>query len=135
LPQEIIDIKWPSKHAPKYVVGNLRATTTIAYDLKLHDLTGIPLNSLKTSFEGVFNRIIPGIQWIKNEIIEKSGQQWIYLELTSNAIDADVHNIILITIFKKQMLVFNFNSTREDFPKYEKELRESIKSIRLPNDN
>jgi hypothetical protein len=30
------------------------------------------------------------------------------------------------------MLVFNFNSTREDFPKYEAELRKGMNSIELP---
>jgi hypothetical protein len=28
-----------------------------------------------------------------------------------------------------QMLVFNFNSTKEDFPKYEEQLRKSMNSI------
>jgi len=39
LSQEIIDLKWPSKRAPKWVVGNKSASTTIAYDLKPNDIS------------------------------------------------------------------------------------------------
>ncbi|CAA6677571.1 Unannotated [Lentimonas sp. CC4] len=51
--------------------------------------------------------------------------------MTSNAVDADIYNIMLITGLNGQMLAFNFNSTKSDFPKYENSLRESIKSIKL----
>ena len=132
LPQKIIDIKWPSKRAPKWVIGNKDATTTIAYDLKPNDISQAPLPALIGSFENVFNRVVPGIKWKKKEIIKLSGQQWIYLEMTSNAIDTDIHNIMLVTSYKKRMLVFNFNSTKQDFAKYEAILRKSIETIKLP---
>ena len=57
------------------------------------------------------------------------GQQWIYLEMSSRAIDTDIHNIMLITPLQGKMLIFNFNSTKAEFPKVEAELRASINSI------
>ncbi len=77
--------------------------------------------------------MIPGIEWKKNEIIEHSGQKWVLMEMTSNAVDTDIYNILLMTGFDGKMLVFNFNSTKKDFPKYEAELRKSLKSVKLPN--
>ena len=133
VPQEIIDVKWPNKNAPRFVVGNERATTTVAYDIKPHDLSEANLEEVRISFEKVFNRVIPGIKWQRNEIIEKSGQDWIYMEMTSSAVDTDIYNIMLITDHNKEMLVFNFNSTKEDFSKHEKSLRMSIESIKLPS--
>ena len=76
--------------------------------------------------------MIPGIQWKKNEIIEHSGQKWLLMEMTSNAIDTNIYNMLLLTGHEGKMLVFNFNSTKEDFPKYEAALRKSLKSVTIP---
>ena len=132
VPQEIIDTKWPNNNAPRFVVGNERATTTVAYDLKPHDLSGADLDEVRQSFTQVFDRVIPGIDWKSNRLIEHDGQTWVYFEMSSNAIDTDIYNIMMVTGVGQQMLVFNFNSTREDFPKYEPALRDSVNSIRLP---
>jgi len=130
--QKLIDIKWPQKRAPRWVVGNESGSTSIAYDLKPNDISLAPLNELMDYFKSVFDRVIPGIDWKKREIIEVSGKKWIYLEMTSSAIDTDIHNIMLVTSYGKEMLVFNFNSTKEDFSKYESQLRKSVSTIKLP---
>ncbi|EPJ46482.1 MAG: hypothetical protein OFPII_20250 [Osedax symbiont Rs1] len=130
--QQIIDIKWPQKNAPKWVVGNKSASTTIAFDLKPNDISTVPLSAVMKHFKKTFDRVIPGIEWKKREIIELSGKKWLFLEMTSNAIDTDIYNIMLLTSYGKQMLIFNFSSTKEDFAKYETALRNSIQSIKLP---
>ncbi|VAW44950.1 hypothetical protein MNBD_GAMMA04-274 [hydrothermal vent metagenome] len=132
LSQEIIDVKWPKKRAPKWVIGNESASTTIAYDLKPNDISTAPLPELMNYLKTNFDRLIPGIEWKKREIIELSGKNWVYLEMTSNAIDTDIHNIILLTSYGREMLMFNFNSTKEEFSKYETELRKSLRTIQLP---
>lgn len=132
LSQAFIDVKWPNNNAPRFAVGNERATTTVAFDIKPQDISSADMAELLAAFEQVFDRVIPGIRWIAKDIIEHDGQQWLYLEMTSNAIDTDIHNIMLITAFGNEMLALNFNSTREEFPKYEQALRASIDSIRLP---
>ena len=133
VPQEIIDLKWPSKRAPQFVVGNESASTTVAYDLKPHQIPQDKLGEVQKSFTQLFERIIPGIRWKKNEIVEHSGQNWIFMEMTSRAVDTDIHNIMFLTGYQGKMLIFNFNSTKEDFPKFENSLRASLKSIKLPN--
>jgi hypothetical protein len=50
--------------------------------------------------------------------------------MTSEAKDTDIHNIMLMTPQQSGFLVFNFNSTREEFPAVEAELRKAIESIR-----
>ena len=132
LGKELIALKWPTNRAPAYVVGTLTGSTTIAYDLKPNKIPQKDLPEVQKSFTKLFSRIIPGIKWKKNEIIELSGQKWIMLEMTSNAVDTDIHNIMLVTGYKGKMLIFNFNSTKEDFPKHEAKLRKSLKSITLP---
>lgn len=132
LSKEIMEVKWPSNRAPAYAVGNERGTTTVAYDLKPNHIPQEALPEAQKQFTELFGRMIPGIEWKKNEIIELSGQKWLLMEMTSNAVDTDIYNIMLMTGFDGKMLIFNFNSTKEEFPKYEAELRKSMKSITLP---
>lgn len=130
LSKEVIAYKWPSNRAPNYAIGNETASTTIAYDYKT-DVTGSTLSDLKAQFTYTFDRIIPGIKWIENEMITLDGQAWLMFEMTSNAIDTDIHNLLLVTILDNKLLMFNFNSVKRDFKKYESALRESIASIRF----
>ena len=68
--QEIIDLKWPTNRAPKFVVGDETASTTVAYDLKPHQIPQDKLGDVQKSFTKLFERIVPGINWKKNEIIK-----------------------------------------------------------------
>ncbi len=133
LPKNLIDLKWPGKNAPRYVVANAGATTTVAFDVKNKDLSVMNMEDLRVSFEQMFNVAIPGIQWKQNKVVSHDGKKWILLEMTSSAIDTDIHNIMFITSFQKRMVIFNFNSTKQDFPLYEEVLRASMESIRFPS--
>lgn len=131
LSKEEIAGKYPSHSPPSLAVGNERRTTTIAFDLKPQSIPADKLLEVKSAFEKIFERMIPGLVWKERKLIELQGQQWIYFELTSHAIDTDIHNIMLVTPHKGKMLVFNFNSTKGEFPNVESKLRESLKSIKL----
>jgi hypothetical protein len=124
-----IATKYPSNRGPAFVVGNTRRTTSIAYDLKPNGFPADKIGEVKEFFEKTFDRIIPGIEWKQKKLINMLGQQWIYLEMSSRAIDTDIHNIMLITPLQGKMLIFNFNSTKAEFPKVEADLRASITSI------
>lgn len=131
MPKEWIKLKWPNRNGPRFVIGNERASTTIAYDVKPIDLSTTSLETLKGQFEQTLSGVIPGIQWISNKVIQHAGQEWVYLEMTSSAVDTNIYNIIMMTGIDDQTVVLNFNSTREDFPQYEDALRESMNSIRI----
>lgn len=131
--QEIIEAKWPARNAPEWVIGSESTSTSIAYGLKSNDISNAPLGQLMEYMKKTMNRVGPGVQWLKTEVIEINGKYWVYLELTSNAINADIHNIMLITSYEKKMVMFNFNSTKEEFPIYEDSLRASIRSISFGN--
>ncbi len=126
-----IKLKYPRNNPPQYVVGNTRRSTSIAYELKPNAIKEAELEKGLAVFETVLSRAIPNVVFKRKEIIEQAGQRWIYLEMTSSAIDTDIYNIMLITPFDGQMLVFNFNATKEDFATQEAALRASVASIRL----
>ncbi len=122
--------KWPRNRTPNYAMGNKSGSTTIAYDYQT-DVTGDTLSVLKAQFTGLFEQSIREIEWIKNEVITLDGEEWLLFEVTSNATDTDLHNLLLITILDNKLLMFNFNSVKSEFPQYEAALRQSIESIRF----
>ena len=129
LTQEELDIKFPNKSGPKFAYGNERRTTTIAYDVKPVAVTADTLrNGLEPIGESMA-RVIPGIVWVEKKMVSLAGLDWAYFEMTSNALDADIHNIILMGAWQGKMVVFNFNATKADFTKLEPALRASMKSI------
>lgn len=131
LTQEVMDYKWQSKEAPKWAIGTEQGGTTIAYNLKNQDISQAPLPVLKDQFAAAFDRVIPGIDWKKKDVVEINGQEWVYLEFVSNGLDADIYNIMLVAPYGKQMVFFNFNSVMQQFEQYESELRHSIETIAL----
>ena len=131
LSQAEINAKYPSVNAPKQVIGTEGRATTIAYQLQPQPVKESDLPDVQKAFTQIFDRVIPGIEWKQNGLIDLVGQKWLVMEMTSRAIDQDIHNIVMITSHKGKMLMFNFNSTKKDFPKMEKSLRYSIKSITL----
>jgi len=131
LSQAEINAKYPSVNAPKQVIGSENRSTTIAYQLHEQPVKLSDLPDVQKAFTQIFDRVIPGIEWKQNTITELVGQKWLVMEMTSRAIDQDIHNIVLITSHKGKMLMFNFNSTKKNFPTMEKSLRDSIRSITL----
>lgn len=131
LSAEEIALKYPRGNPPKQVTGDARRTTSIAYDLKNNRLPESELEKGLAFFSDNLGKMIHGLVWKRKEIIELEGKRWIYLEMTSTAIDTDIHNIMLVTPHEGKMLMFNFNSTKEEFAKNELALRASLASIRL----
>lgn len=129
LTQQELDLKFPSKNAPAQAVGNERRSTTIAYELKSVALPPDQLSSTLEAMADTLSRIVPGHTWIDKKLTSIADLQWVYLEFTSNAIDTQIHNIILLTSWQGQMLIFNFNSTASDFQQLELALRASIQSL------
>ncbi len=131
IPKEWIELKFPGTSGPKYAIGNESGSTTISYDLKPHIIPQDKIDEIRAEFTKMLSKRMPEIKWVENKTIELSGRKWVYFEMTSTAIDTDVYNIMLFTGYKDQMLVFNFNSTKEEFQKYELALRKSIKTINI----
>jgi hypothetical protein len=131
LTQKEIDLKFPSKQAPRYVLGDKDRVSTIAYDFKKVKLPSTNREEMQKELTKVFDRSVAGIKWIKNEITSINNFQWVYFEITSSAIDTDIHNIILMAPYAEGMVAFNFNATKKSFPKHEAQFRKALASIKL----
>lgn len=131
LSQEELDLKFPSKSGPRHAIGNERRTTTVAYDTRDVAVTEQLLEQQLDDINTTLGRAIPGFVSVAREMRSLNGQKWAYLEMTSTAIDADIHNIVLMTAHGGRMVVLNFNSTKTDFVTMEAPLRSSIESLAL----
>lgn len=133
---ETIGVKFPRGNPPKEVFSNERGKTSIA--ITVSEGARLPpeqLPEFRKYIESVMERMIPGLKWISREYTELAGRKWARLELMSNAIDTDIHNIILITSFEGMPLMFNFNSIKEEFAALSVELDKSIKSIKIEKED
>jgi hypothetical protein len=128
---KISESESPSSRHPRYAAGTENAATTITYDVKDSLISADKLDEVRKAFANTFTQTVPGIEWKENKLIKLGGKEWIYFEFESNAVDTDIRNIMLTTDFDGKMLVFNFNSTAEDFEIREPALRASIQSIRV----
>ena len=134
--KKTIAVKFPRGNPPKEVFSNERGKTSIA--ITVSENARLPPDKLpefRKYIESVMERMIPGLKWISREYTEIDGRKWARLELMSNAIDTDIHNIILITSFEGMPLMFNFNSIKEEVGALGFELDKSIKSIRIEKED
>ena len=91
LSQAEINAKYPSINAPKQVIGTAGRATTIAYQLKAQPVKESDLPDVQKAFTQIFDRVIPGIEWKQNALVDLVGQKWLVMEMTSRAIDQDIH--------------------------------------------
>ena len=115
---------------PGFAVGNERRTTTIAYDFKPVAITDNDVAGILDGLASQLESSIPGLKWVEKKVIQLDGHPCLYLEMTSSAKNANIHNIMLITPQESGLLMLNFNSTLDEFPKVEPVLRTAIASIR-----
>lgn len=129
---EVIRRKFPNATTPASVYANERTTTSIAVSYHPSQvLTPEQLPEFKSFMQSNITKQQPGLEWLKSEFVEINGVRWIHFEVLSPALDAEIHNDMYFTSVGQRMLLFNFNSTRSEYPKYEKALARSAASIRV----
>lgn len=131
LTKEEIAQKYFRGNPPQYVFANDTLTTTVAVTFSNAKVSPEQLSEYKEAMEAMLPRMIPGLQWLTREIVELSERKWFHLEMTSHAIDTDIHNHLYSTSFDGKALIFGFNSTVKEYPKMKKALAKSVQSIKL----
>lgn len=131
LSPEDIKAKWGERgNDPTWAVGNELLGTTISYHKTLGVMKGDTLPNVMSNLVKVMKRMVAGIEFSKNEIIELNGSDWFLLECNSNALNADIKNMMIGTGVGNDLIMINFNSTKEDYLKYENLLRKSMASVK-----
>jgi hypothetical protein len=128
LTPEEIAVVFPRQGAPRHAVGNARRTSTIAYDLLDQKAPSNNLDELRQALMKNFVQL-PKIKWVANEVRRIGNRDWAYLEFTALLTDRGVHNIVLLSVHNRRLLLFNFNSNVVEFPRLERALRASMATI------
>jgi len=128
-----IKLKYPRSNAPQYVYSNEPMNVSIAITFSPQAVTLEGLPQLKAAMEQALPRLVPGLNWLTREIVEINGRPWVHFEMTSFAVDTDIHNEMYMTAFDGKMLGFNFNSTVAQYDRYKDALKRSRDTIRVVN--
>lgn len=131
LSAEQIRMKYPNANRPQVVYATPDMGVSVAVTFSPTRVSPEQLPELKVAMEQTLPRLIPNLSWITREIVVNNQVSWVHFELTSSAIDTDIHNHMYMTSLAGRMLGFNFNSTTAAYKKHAEQLRNSFESIRL----
>jgi hypothetical protein len=127
-----IDRKFPRRNGPLEAFGNDTRGVSICCTVSSQAVRPDQLPDLKAALENQLPKLTPGLQWIKKDIVEIKGTQWVCFEFTSQAADNGlIHNIMMITSNHGVMVAINFNSTAKLFGAYEQKLRDDIQTVQV----
>ncbi len=129
--EEMIRFKFPRGNPPTHVYANEKLNVSVAITFSPQPLSPTQLPELKSAMEQTLPRMVPGLKWLAREIVEINGTRWVHFELTSHAIDTDIHNHMYMTSFDGKLFGFNFNSTIAQYERYRESLTRSRNSIRV----
>lgn len=126
---EEIALKFPRGNLPALAYSDETGGVSISVTHSQSPATQERLEELKAYLETALPKMIPNLEWLAREIVTVKDRRWVHLELTSSAIDTDIHNHLYLTAHQGRMLGFNFNATASDYPDHAADLARSFKSI------
>ncbi len=127
--KEQIRAKYFRGNPPQYVFANETGAVTVAVTFSPGKVAPEQLSEFKTAMEQMLPRMIPGLKWVSREFVTINGRKWLHLEMTSHAIDTDIHNHMYATSLDGKALFFGFNSTVKNYPKMKVGLLNSAQTI------
>lgn len=132
MPKEEIALRFGrngATDAPEVVYRDERQNASVAVGFVGSGLRAAQLDEAKKVFEADFERRVPGVEWIKREIVTLDGRRWMHLYVKMPTVDAGIVNDLYATIFDGQLLTFSFKSSIAEYEKYKDSLRKSAQSI------
>jgi hypothetical protein len=128
----------PAEIAAKYrrpdptrrVVGNVRRTTTIRYEMGLEVPSTDMQEGRKALAEG-YEEQLAKLKWIVNKVSRIGGREWMQFEFTASPTGVEFHNIVQVTIHDGHLLMFTCATPSTEFPSIERALRASMASITI----
>lgn len=126
-----IRVKYPNGTTPPvYAFADKNLDTSIAVNLLPTEMLYNQLPEIHKGMIAGLPEQVPGLRWIRRDSKTINNITWGVLEFLSQVPDGDAHNIMLLTSFDGQLLLFNFSSSTEEFKKVENDLITSIFSIK-----
>ena len=131
LTEEEVALKFARGNRPQYVFADETMKTSVAVSFSDARLSPGDLAEYRLAMESMLPRMIPGLKWLERNFVEIGGRRWLHLEMTSSAVDTDIHNHLYSTSFDGRAIIFGFNSTVGEYPKMKDALEKSALSVEL----
>ena len=131
LTQAEIAKKFPMRTGFMEAVGNDNRAVSISYSLTDNRIRPEQLTELKGTLTATMTRLVPNVQFLRNDFLSINGTEWIILETTTPAQPEPVHNIEIVTSYRYVMLVLNFNATVSLFDSLRDKLWASVNSVKI----
>ncbi|THB75041.1 MAG: hypothetical protein D6B25_12620 [Desulfobulbaceae bacterium] len=113
MPQDILELKYPSSRRPTEVLSDTTGGVTLAFNHTKNQMTPHQIKEAHASISQMFHNLYPSAQWLRDETITQNGQVFMVLELITPAIDTQIHNIMYGTSVDNRLLLVSFNTTIE----------------------
>jgi hypothetical protein len=127
---ETLALKYPSAgHRPSEVYTNERGTINVALNHTQNKATEANLPDVKKAMETQFNRA--PFTFIKSELKEMNGSQFVILEFISPAVDTKIYNLMAIASLEGRLVMTTFNCTEAERKEWEPVGKKIISSITL----
>lgn len=127
---ETLALKYPSAgHRPSEVYTNEKSTINIALNHTQNKATEANLPDVKKAMETQFNRA--PFTFIKSELKEMNGSQFVILEFISPAVDTKIYNLMAIASLEGRLVMITFNCTEAERKEWEATGKKIIGSITL----
>jgi hypothetical protein len=132
MPPEEVAKKYPGSNAPVQVFTNGDRTATIAITFTSQPLTLAQLPELQGLMSKHLEKTVPGLKWIRKELLAINGGSWLNMEATSQEKQSRLHSDMYFTSFQDRMIGVNFSAEADRFAAIKKSAflksRDSIQS-------
>jgi hypothetical protein len=133
VPMPVAEIakKYPADNQPLQVFTNGDRTATIAITLTQQPLTLSQLPELQGLMSKHLEKTVPGLKWIRKDLLAINGGSWLNMEGTSQDKAGKLHSDMYFTSFQERMIGVNFSAEAGSFSGLKKSFQKSRDSIQV----
>jgi hypothetical protein len=127
-----MDKKYPDpNNAPQLAYRSADGEATVALRITDQPLDITKLPELKGILSKHMEQTVPGLKWIRKDMIAINGGSWLKMEATSQDKEQKLYNDMYFTAFQGRMLGMNFNAKADRYPKLKVSLEACRDSVQI----
>ncbi len=127
-----MDKKYPDRdNAPQLAYRSADGKATVALRITDQPLDITKLPELKGILSKHMEQTVPGLKWIRKDMIAINGGSWLKMEATSQDKEQKLYNDMYFTAFQGRMLGMNFNAKADQYPKLKASLEACRDSVQI----
>jgi hypothetical protein len=111
MPDDMLQIKYPSANRPTVVYSDENGTVNIAFNHTTSRASQKEIEKYKDVFVSTFKSSYPTAVWGEKGVKEINGRKVGFLEVTTPAIDTKIYNLLFFTDLDGKLLICTFNCT------------------------